>query len=54
VRELHRLEHRLVVLLLVPDHELMDVRDAAVVDHVERAGPDLIEVLERLAPSQER
>ena len=54
--QLKRLEHRLVVLVLVAEHHLVQeaVADAALLDHLERPRADLLEVLARLAGSQER
>ena len=53
--ELQRLEHRLVVLLLVANDELDDdpVADALLGDHLERPGPDLGQILACLAGAEE-
>jgi hypothetical protein len=55
-REHQRLQHRLVVLLLVADHHLVQdaVADAALVDHLERSGANVLQVLTGLRRSQQR
>ena len=47
--ELDRLQHRLVVLLLVLEDHLVDLRGTAAVEHLERALADLRQVGQRLA-----
>ena len=49
LRELDRLQHRLVVLLLVLEDHLVDLGRAAAGEHLERALADLREVGQRLA-----
>jgi hypothetical protein len=55
-RQLDRLEHRLGVLMLVAEHHLVDdaVTDAALLDHLEGAGTNLLEVLACGRRGQER
>ncbi len=55
-RELDRLQHRLAVLVLVAHDELehVPVLDATLVDDIERAVADLLQVLARLPGAQER
>ncbi len=52
--ELNRLQHRLPVLKLVPEHHLVEdaITDALLLDHLQRAGADLLEILPGLVRAQ--
>ena len=53
--QLEGLEHCLVVLLLVADHELVEklLLDAAGLDHLERAGANVLQVLAGLLGAEQ-
>ena len=53
-RELDRLQHRLVVLVLVLEHHLVDLGGAGALEDRERALADVGEVVERLGAVEDR
>ena len=52
--ELDRLQHRLVVLVLVLEHHLVDVAGALAIEDRQRAGADAGEVVDRLGAVEDR